>query len=212
MAQRLLRPTDYSDPQFKFVVTQNQEVHAKFERFVSQLEEFLGVKRTVVDLRKMWNEQHYHLSGSFDDYFKYTYEAIVNRDSYTNNIGFVKDYEKNFGRRPYLPPSITNRWKHGRTITGDERRYAVDQVGHFKLWFQKDVLGYNNTHMSTAVMVMPWTVGIPTYRDSPKPEPNANYGYGFQPAYVSSFTGGPEFVFPSKFSLGLPSGLSRKPN
>ena len=198
--QRLLWPSDYCDPDSKFAITQNQEVHAKFEKFVSELEEFLGVKRTVVNMRELWNEKHRHLSQDFDAYFKYTYEAILNRDSYTNNIEFVNDYIEAFGRHPYLPPSIMNRWKHGEKITYEERRHAADQVKDFKNWFEKDILENDGTNNFSAVMVMPWTVGIPNYRDSPRPEPNAEYGYGFQSAYVSSFTGGPELVLPSTLS------------
>ena len=178
----------------------NEEVHAKFEHFVTQLEKFLGVKRSVINLREWWKKSFNHPQSNFDDYFRYTYEAILNRDSYKNNIGFVKDYEEAFGRHPYLPPSILNRWIHGKTITDRERGYALDQVSNFKTWFEEDVLGYDGTNECSTIMVMPWTVGTPDHRDLPRTEPNVEYGYGFQPAYMSTFIDGPEFVFPSMSS------------
>ena len=181
-------------------MTHNEEVHNKFEHFVSELENYLGVKRTVVSLRELWNTRELHQEGlDFDEYFKYTYEAILNRDSYTNNLKFVADYRRKFGRHPYLPPSIRNRWNHGKCITEEERETAVKQISVFKKWFEDDVLGHDGITKSSAVMVWPWTVGSPNYLDLPRPEPNSDYGYGFQPTYTSSFTGGPEFVFPSKF-------------
>lgn len=39
-----------------------------------------------------------------------TYEYILNYDSWHNNRKFVSDYHNEFGRNPYLPPSIANRW------------------------------------------------------------------------------------------------------
>ncbi len=194
----ILWPKEYCDRQSKYVVTQNEEVHIKFEHFVSELEKFLGVRRTIVSLRDIWKKRKPHQpEQNFDEYFKYTYEAILNRDSFTNNAGFVEDYTNAFGWHPYLPPSIKNRWKHGKSITEEEREFAVRQVSEFKKWFENEVLGHEGCPNS-AVMVWPWTVGSPNYLDLPRPEPNSDYGYGFQPTYTSSFTGGPEFVFPSK--------------
>ncbi|KAL9065806.1 MAG: hypothetical protein Q9161_007971 [Pseudevernia consocians] len=148
-------------------------------------------------MRDLWNKQKpHHPEHSFDEYFKYTYETISNRDSYTNNVGFVKDYKDAFGWHPYLPPSIMNRWKHGKLITEEEREHAVEQVFNFKQWFEKELLGHDGITNSSAVVVWPWTVGSPNHLDLSRPEPNSDYGYGFQPTYTSSFTGGPEFVFP----------------
>ena len=196
---KILWPSEYCNRQSKYVVTHNEEVHIKFEHFVSELEAFLGVKRTTVSLRDLWNKRELHQpERDFDEYFKYTYEAILNRDSYTNNINFVRDYKKTVGWHPYLPPSIMNRWKHGKSITDEEREHAAKQVSHFKQWFEEEVLGYDGGSKHSAVMVWPWTVGTPNYLDSQRPEPNLDYGHGFQPTYTSSFTGGPEFVFPSK--------------
>lgn len=197
--RKILWPSEYCDRESKYVVTHNEEVQAKFEYFVSELEAFLGVKRTIISLRDLWNKQDLpQPRQTFDEYFKYTYEAILNRDSYTNNIGFVEDYHNAFGWHPYLPPSLMNRWKHGKSITEQEREHAVEQVNTFKRWFETEILEQDSSTNSSAVMVWPWTVGSPNYLDLPRPEPNSDYGYGFQPTYTSSFTGGPEFVFPSK--------------
>ena len=197
--RKILWPSEYCDPQSKYVVTQNEKVHAVFEEFVSKLEDFLGVKRTIVSLRDLWMKREPNQPEiDFDEYFRYTYEAILNRDSYTNNYGFVNDYKDVFDYHPYLPPSIANRWTHGKSITEKERHDAATQVSVFKEWFEKDILGHDGSTISSAVMVWPWTVGLPNYLDMRRPEPNSCYGYGFQPTYTSSFIGGPEFVFPSK--------------
>ena len=197
--RKILWPSEYCDRQSKYAVTHNEEVHIKFEHFVSELEKHLGVKRTILSLRDLWNTRELQQAGrSFDEYFKYTYEAILNTDSYTSNLKFVEDYQEEFGRHPYLPPSIRNRWKHGKSITEEERETAAKQISVFKDWFEKDVLGYDGSTKDSAIMVWPWTVGSPNYLDLPRPEPNSDYGYGFQPTYTSPFTGGPEFVFPSK--------------
>lgn len=196
---KILWPSEYCDRQSKYVVTHNEEVHLKFEHFVSELERYLGVQRTIVSLRDLWNKSKFHQpERNFDEYFKYTYEAILNRDSYTNNVEFVKDYNRVFGCHPYLPPSIMNRWKHGKSIKKEEREHAAEQVSTFKQWFEKEVLGHHGNTNTSAVMVWPWTVGSPNYLDLKRPQPNSDYGYGFQPTYTCSFTGGPEFVFPSK--------------
>lgn len=131
--RKLLWPSDYYDPESKFVVTQNQDVHATFESFVSKLERFFGVERTIVSLRDLWLKRDSPKSEqTFDDYFKYTYVTIINWDSYANNKDFVEDYQKDFGRHPYLPPGIVNRWKHTSKISAQDRMTAVDQVSVFK--------------------------------------------------------------------------------
>ena len=151
---KILWPSEYCDRQSKLVVTHNEEVHLKFEHFVSKLEAFLGVKRTIVSLRDLWNQRELHQpKPDFDEYFKCTYEAILNRDSYKNNIDFVKAHEKTLGWHPYLSPSIVNRWKHGKIITDAEREYAAEQVSDFKRWFENDVLGHRGSTNSSAVMV-----------------------------------------------------------
>ena len=196
---KILWPEEYCDRQSKYAITQNEEVHNQFEQFVFELESYLGVKRTIVSLRDLWNmRKPHHLGQEFDEYFKYTYETILNRDSYVNNLSFVRDYQETYDWHPYLPPSIMNRWKHGKLITEEMREHAVEQVSDFKRWFEKEILGQDGNAKFSAIMVWPWTVGSPNYRDLPRPEPNSDYGYGFQPTYTSSFTGGPEFVFPSK--------------
>ena len=99
--QKILWPADYCDPTSKHVLTQNEHVHATFEKFVVQLETFLGVKRTVISLRTLWQEDNLlHFNESFDDYFRYTYETIVNKDSYDNNRDFVTSFEDSVGHHP----------------------------------------------------------------------------------------------------------------
>ena len=163
---KVLWPSEYCSRVSKYVVSQNEEVHAVFEQFLLKLEAFLEVKRTVVSLRDLWVKRELDQPGKdFDDYFRYTYEAILNRDPYTNNLGFVKDYQDLFCYHLYLPPSIANRWTHGKSITEEERMNAAQQVSVFKGWVEKGVLELDKSNRSPAVMVWPWTVGLPCYLD-----------------------------------------------
>ncbi|TAQ84798.1 hypothetical protein B7494_g6878 [Chlorociboria aeruginascens] len=108
----------------------------------------------------------------------------------------AKHYNKEFGRDPYLPPSTANRWMFGRNITAEDRAVAVKQVDVYKAWFEEHVLGPDSDTLSNAILVLPWTAGFANYRDTIKPIPNDSFGHGFWSSYITSFTTGPELVFP----------------
>ncbi|KAK0128233.1 hypothetical protein ONS95_000211 [Cadophora gregata] len=169
---RILYPLDYTDPSRERTMSTNKQVLDVFESFVAKLEAYLGVKRTP------------------------TYEYILNYDSWHNNRQFVSDYNKKFGRNPYLPPSIANRWKFGKNTTDEQRGAAVKQVELYKTWFEANVLDPESGSLLESVLVLPWTAGFANYRDTTKPIPNDSFGRGFWSSYITSFSTGPEFVFP----------------
>jgi hypothetical protein len=91
----------------------------------------------------------------------------------------------------------------------------VKQVEIYRTWFEQNVLGPNLESTLDIILVLPWTAGFANYRDTPKPYalnpgvyflssadgsrvPNESFGHGFWSSYITSFTTGPELVFPSK--------------
>jgi hypothetical protein len=191
----ILYPRDWCDPDRGDEVLCVDEARRTFEGFVVSLENFLGVQRTVVDIKRLWLKT---TETSFEETFRYTYEAILSRESLENGKGFVKEYMNTFGRNPYVPPSVANRWRHGEQISANGYARALSQVAEFKTWFEKHMIGPDPDTLSTAIMVIPWTGGHVEYRDNYPAACNQGYGGGFCSAYIAAFSGGPEVVFPSE--------------
>ncbi|KAA6411297.1 MAG: hypothetical protein FRX48_04577 [Lasallia pustulata] len=110
-----------------------------------------------------------------------TSEYILNYGSLHNNCHFVEDYRSAYGSNSYLPPSIVNK-KFGKNISKADWNAPVAK------WFEENVLWED-----------PDTLGPPVfanYRDISRPIPNDAFSHGFWPSHITSFTTGPELVFP----------------
>ena len=46
-----------------------------------------------------------------------------------------------------------NRWKHGKSITQEEREQAAEQVSDFRQWFETEVLEHDDSTKPSVIMV-----------------------------------------------------------
>ncbi|KAK3358401.1 hypothetical protein B0T24DRAFT_600112 [Lasiosphaeria ovina] len=115
-----------------------------------------------------------------------TYERIHGPASYDYQSRWAKEYAEKFGKAPYLPPAIKNRWPYVTTITPENVAGAWKQVDAYNKWFQSKYLSADPETSSTAVMVDRWTWKL-NYRDTLKETPNAGRDYGFGQEFSSSF-------------------------
>ncbi|KAK0610591.1 amidase signature domain-containing protein [Bombardia bombarda] len=171
------------------------EARSMLDDFVEKLEEFLGVKKTVVDVESAWTEEDPMGTGKpFREQFLNTYERIHGPATLEYQSAWAKEYANKFGKAPYLPPSIKNRWPYVKTITSEQVAEAYKEADAYKDWFQKRYLFADNETSSTAIMVGRWTWRL-EHRDVLRENPNTGKDYGFSVEFGPSYAGLPELVF-----------------
>ncbi|EPS36390.1 hypothetical protein H072_10096 [Dactylellina haptotyla CBS 200.50] len=172
------------------------EVDEIFENFVQKLEGYLGMKRTMVDVEERWEKADPSSKGiSFEDYFRCTYEHVQGPFSYKYQSEWTKEYAKQHGKAPWLPPCVTNRWPYVHEITDDQFNEGLARSKVYEDWWDKDILEAQ-TGEAPAMMVDRWSWGTPQYRDTRRDPPNTGRNYGYHKSFSSTFGANPELVFP----------------
>ncbi|XXG98833.1 hypothetical protein Hte_005163 [Hypoxylon texense] len=170
------------------------EAKAQFDAFVKKLEEFLGVKRTIVDIEKQWTRDDPMKTGkSFEQEFLRTYELIQGPATYEYQSAWSKKYAEKFGKAPYIPPALKNRWPYVKTMTPEQVVGAHEQADAYRYWFQTQILPSDGNGVSSAVMVDRWTWSL-NYRDRLREAPNDSKDYGFGQEFSASIAELPELV------------------
>jgi len=79
-----------------------------FDQFISRLEKFLGVKRTIINLESLWNETSPSgTSGTLQEHCEHIFEWVANLDQWEDLLQpFITDYEAAFGHQPVLNPQF----------------------------------------------------------------------------------------------------------
>lgn len=98
------------------------------EDFVTKLEQFLGIQRSIVSLEDMWAKKNPADSReTLEDYLQnvrlrlkkspfcvlmlfQTFMTILWKGYYESLTPFRKDYEKKFGYSPYVHPTVRYCW------------------------------------------------------------------------------------------------------
>lgn len=55
----------------------------------------------------------------------------------------------------------------GKTVTGKERAQGWAELDVFRNWFETIIMAASSELLSDAIMIMPYGMGKPKYRDSP---------------------------------------------
>ncbi|KAK0609894.1 amidase signature domain-containing protein [Bombardia bombarda] len=189
----ILYPIDY----WPAKDTASQEV---FEAFIARLERFLGVTRTEISLEDTWAEHRPEgVTESLSEYFEHIFEWAANPDQWTGLFrDFLSDYESKFGKPPVLNPQLRFKVGYLPTVTPEQQAEAVRRMGVYQDWFYTHVMppvDENQGHSKT-VMVLPWTNGVPDYRDTYRDGPQHFTGIGFFFYNVGPYAEAPELVIP----------------
>ncbi|KPM45590.1 hypothetical protein AK830_g921 [Neonectria ditissima] len=169
-----------------------------FDDFVSRLEETIQIKSTRMNLNYDW--QRVNSTGKNESIIEYigkqqTMKAIKAFDLRKNTKQFREDYQKAFGKEPYVNPTIRVRWAEADNSTAHEQKDALDRKRIFKDWFLDSILSVKAPDELTAVTLVPISDAEPEYRDD-YPEGPWMGGSGFHQNFLSSLTGCPEVVIP----------------
>lgn len=124
-----------------------------------------------------------------------TMKAIKAFDLWKNTQGFRDEYQKKFGKRPYVNPTIRLRWREAEESTANGQKAALQRKEIFKKWFLDSVLSAEALNELTTITVAPISDEEPKYRDDYKQGPWMG-GNGFHRNFLSPLTGCPEVVVP----------------
>ncbi|KAI9929447.1 hypothetical protein ASPWEDRAFT_41342 [Aspergillus wentii DTO 134E9] len=173
------------------------EANEVLENFVQQLEKFLDVNRTVVDVKEHWSTTHN--SQDINTLLNTTYGFLTSVGQYNNLAkSFFADYAAKYdGRRPFINPNPLARWNWGQANGGNvSYDAAIHNMTVFRNWWQTSGYGrHNNNSCSEGVFVQAWSTGKTDYRNRYFPAPDAP-PMGFDDTMIAVFGGTPEVVVP----------------
>ncbi|KAI9154671.1 Scytalone dehydratase-like protein Arp1 [Paramyrothecium foliicola] len=177
----------------------SEEATATISTFVTKLEGFLQTESIPGNYTKLWEDTRGHRPADVNDMLHLTYGVFVSHDQWQQHgKPFFEDYAAKFeGRQPYINPGPLARWQWGQThATEDVYAQALFNISIFKSWYESE--GYGRHHpesCSEGLYVYPWSVGVPSYRDTYFNAPTTP-PLGFDDSSVAVMAGVPEVVVP----------------
>lgn len=81
------------------------------------------------------------------------------------------------------------------TVTAEMHEEAINQLGVFQEWFEGNIIPASTEGESEALLLVPWTTGMPDYRDKSRNKPDW-VGYGWFYYMVAPFAKAPEAILP----------------
>ncbi|KAL9123772.1 MAG: hypothetical protein Q9217_006833, partial [Psora testacea] len=141
------------------------------DEFVSVLENYLEINRTVFSFTERWSENPPAAAEgkTLQEYLNKSTYQVYYHDAYHEYDGFRKDYRSAYGKEPYVGPIVQFRWDIGSKITIEERKQAEFELATFRAWFHENVLKESPVSLSEAIIVLPAGKATPDYRDEPNP-------------------------------------------
>ncbi|KAJ6091605.1 hypothetical protein N7467_003574 [Penicillium canescens] len=190
----------YPETSFTPEAINNSHASALIEKFVADVEDFLGATRTRVNLDAAWNATRpANATSTLEDMLHYTYGTLVTVYQWLNlGKSFFNDYsEVHDGRTPYINPNPLLRWHLGQQSGSS----GFDSAWHNKTlfhdwWNAAEGFGApNNETCSKAIYLYPNSYGSIRYRDQYTSGPLAPY-WGMSDSNIAVFAGVPDLVVP----------------
>ena len=191
LPRRLIYPLDYWP-------VEHAESQASFQSVISKLETYIGVKCTAVRLTDLWETTNpVGTNESLASYFHSTLPWTYAPTQWQFYKTFQGDYREVFGKAPYFNPEGQFKMDWLPTITSEMHEHGVKKLSIFQTWFEENLIGPSSEEDGTsdALLLLPWTTGIPNYRDVYRPQPDWA-GYGWQYYMISPFAHAPEMIVP----------------
>ncbi|THZ54669.1 amidase signature enzyme, partial [Aureobasidium pullulans] len=187
--KRILYPTD-------FFPQADDTQQAICEAFISQVEDFLGVKRTPISFRDEWEKNPPKEAGSKSllDFLEMSAVWPMYYDTYHTFDDFRNDYKEKFGKEAYAGPYMRRRWSIAVPFTEENREQGVAEMKIFRTWFEKQIMGQDNETLTDAIAIMPFGAAVPKYRDDPNKLPSIVGS--FSPFYLPAVLQTPQLIIP----------------
>lgn len=171
------------------------------EPVISKLEDFLKVKRILIDIRAKFREEEIGGSKSMEEYLETTTAHIQLYDCYRNCLPFLKEYETTFNKTPFADPYIKYKWGLGKALTDEQYQEAITQRNVYRDWMLSTILPQSSDSDFSTILIMPNGYMDPFYRhqyDALSLEEGAHrkQGFGFKDSFVTALPGLPFFNVP----------------
>ncbi|KAL8743135.1 MAG: hypothetical protein Q9190_004474 [Brigantiaea leucoxantha] len=196
--KRIFCPTD-------FWSVQHEDQRTVFDNFIAKLEAYMDVKCESVSLADSWKQ--YNPVGSeksLAEYFNNTLPWAYAPTQYQTYKTFQEEFFQNLGHAPYFNPESQHKMKWLPTVTSEMHQQALKELGVFKEWFESNIIPVSKDGDSEALLLLPWTTGIPDYRDIYRHKPEWE-GHGWFYYMIAPFAKAPEIILP----IGQTSFVSR---
>ncbi|KAI0198309.1 amidase signature domain-containing protein [Astrocystis sublimbata] len=183
--KEILYPTDF----FPMADPQQQKL---IERFISDLESYLGVNATHMSIADRWKEcPPDEASGKTIQEFidKAPYNPFY-YDGYHEYITFREEYQEKFGKPVYVGPYMRWKWDRGAEVDEDMKNKSLQDVEVYRRWFREDVLRPAGHGGTSAIMLIPCGPSMPKYRDDPNIPPAVVGPFSWN--YLASIQGLPQ--------------------
>jgi len=115
-------------------------------------------------------------------------------DFYHEFDQFRDDYRQKYKKEPYVGPVTTFRWGVGASVSSEDYHQGWAELKVFRDWVDANVLSSHSETLSNAVMIMPYGMGRPKYRDAANENPSVSHTFGEK--FISPALQMPQFVFP----------------
>ncbi|KAH7318121.1 amidase signature domain-containing protein [Stachybotrys elegans] len=161
---RIILPIDMVPPM-------SEEEKGLFTEFVTCLEKFLGTKTQPVVVGDAWAENPPTEANGLgmQEYMKEVPFRLFCHNFYRTYEGFGTEYREAFESEPFQEATVKFRWEFGKNISEAESIKQKERLTVFRRWFSEAIMPLDLKDGST-IMVLPWPIGEPSYRDkSPLP-------------------------------------------
>ncbi|KAL7901886.1 amidase signature domain-containing protein [Trichoderma sp. SZMC 28014] len=176
----------------------HEESQRVMERFITRVENFLGVTRTNMNLADKWKETRPEgTDESISKYFYHAFDWSANRDQWTGLLQpFIKEYTNKMGKPPALNPQVRFKVDYTPTVTTEQKAEGERLLKTYYDWFYQHIIPPARDGYSSSIIVLPWTNGEPDYRDKYKSGPQEFTGQGFFFYNVGPYAQCPELIVP----------------
>ncbi|KAK9791967.1 putative Amidase signature domain-containing protein [Seiridium cardinale] len=170
------------------------------EKFVQQLEDYLGCKREEVCVYDLWKETH--PDGHSDSLVEATgnvYKDIVYGQLSRDVVQpFAREYQERFGKTPFIEESTKARLDYGASVSEADLQGSVQTFKAFAGWINQVLLPQpSNDDEEIPLIVYPQCWGRPQYRDDLARLQNKQvFWNGFSVYSLSYCSGCPDFTLP----------------
>lgn len=84
------------------------------------------------------------------------------------------------------------------TVTAEQKAEGEKLLKTYHDWFYEHIMPPSEDNYSSSIMILPWTDGVPVYRDEYKDGPQQFTGEDFFFYHIGPYAQCPELVFPGK--------------
>ncbi|KAI1841736.1 hypothetical protein JX266_012104 [Neoarthrinium moseri] len=137
------------------------------DKFVSILEDFLGVKKTSFSIAERWagNPPKEAEGKSLAEFASKSGYTLFYHDIYHEYDSFRDDHLTKFGSQAYVSPSMQWRWDRGAEVTTPDLEKSHEELKVLQEWFIEEVLRPDEISGTTSILVLPVGPEKPDYRD-----------------------------------------------